>query len=204
MALPLAIKHPEPETIRRKIEVAKRLPVELPGRVMLSDRFEMPCMAISISNLEVEIVAPRQGKIGERIVCYIEHIQRIEAEIVEIAETSFVARISNGARGSRDKTAARIRWALEKDRLGENRRSERIEPVRKAIELKIGDLHHKGRLIDVSISGAAIATTERPRVDAFVTVGHTRARVVRHLPDGIAVEFVMPLPVGSFDENVVL
>lgn len=204
MALPLAIKHPEPESIRRKIEVAKRLPVELPGRVMLSDRFEMPCMAISISNLEVEIVSPRQGKIGERIVCYIEHIQRIEAEITEIAADSFVAKILNNARGARDKTAARVRWVLEKDRLGENRRSERLDPVRKAVELKIDDLHHKARLVDVSVTGAAIATNERPRVGSLLTVGHTRARVVRHLADGIAVEFVMPLPVGTFDENVVL
>ena len=45
-------------------------------------------------------------------------------------------------------------------------------------------------MVDVSQSGAAIATDHRPDIGATVTIGKTAARVVRHLEDGIALEFV--------------
>ena len=45
------------------------------------------------------------------------------------------------------------------------------------------------RLIDISQSGAAIATDQRPEIGAPITIGKTTGRVVRHLDDGIAIEF---------------
>lgn len=203
MALPLPIRHTEPTSIRRHVGITTRLPVELPGRVMFSDRVEMPCLAVSISNLEFEAVSPKAGAIGERVVCYFEDIQRVEGEITQISEGGFVARIVTPP-GSRDKTAARIRWALEKGTRKDNREAVRIEPVHKSVELKIGEDIVKSRLIDVSVNGAAVVTSQRPEVGSSVTVGHTRANVVRHTDLGIAVKFVVPLPIGSFDENVIL
>ena len=45
------------------------------------------------------------------------------------------------------------------------------------------------RVIDISQSGAAIATDQRPEIGAPITIGKTTGRVVRHLDDGIAIEF---------------
>ena len=45
------------------------------------------------------------------------------------------------------------------------------------------------RVIDLSASGAAIKTDQRPEIGALVTIGKTTGRVVRHLEDGFAVEF---------------
>ena len=45
------------------------------------------------------------------------------------------------------------------------------------------------RIIDLSQSGAGVATDERPPIGALVTLGKVQARVVRHLEDGFAVEF---------------
>jgi hypothetical protein len=44
-------------------------------------------------------------------------------------------------------------------------------------------------LIDISNSGAAVRTVERPEVGSLVTIGRVTGRVVRHLEDGFAVEF---------------
>ena len=45
------------------------------------------------------------------------------------------------------------------------------------------------RVIDLSQSGAAVATDQRPDIGALITIGKTTGRVVRHLEDGFAVEF---------------
>ena len=45
------------------------------------------------------------------------------------------------------------------------------------------------RIIDVSLSGAGIATDQRPPLGALVTLGKVQGRVVRHLEEGFAVEF---------------
>jgi hypothetical protein len=60
------------------------------------------------------------------------------------------------------------------------------------------------RLIDVSLSGAALSVDIRPPLGASVTVGRTAAKVVRHFQGGVAVEFMLPLSPDRFDEGVVL
>jgi hypothetical protein len=46
------------------------------------------------------------------------------------------------------------------------------------------------RVLDVSISGASIATPARPEIGTEVTLGKLRARVVRHHPQGFGVQFL--------------
>ena len=41
----------------------------------------------------------------------------------------------------------------------------------------------------MSISGAAVKIDVRPALGTEVTLGRMRARVVRHFPEGIAVQF---------------
>ena len=48
---------------------------------------------------------------------------------------------------------------------------------------------HVCRLIDVSLSGAAIATDANPAIGESIALGKMRARVVRQIEGGIAVEF---------------
>ena len=49
------------------------------------------------------------------------------------------------------------------------------------------------RVIDISESGAAIATECRPKIGAPVTIGKTFGRVVRHSEEGFAIEFTRVL-----------
>ena len=58
------------------------------------------------------------------------------------------------------------------------------------------------RLIDVSLSGAAVATDQRPPIGALVTLGKVQGRVVRHLDDGFAVEFLRMQHPDFLEESV--
>jgi hypothetical protein len=63
---------------------------------------------------------------------------------------------------------------------------------------------HPVKLIDISLSGAAVATEIQPALGTQVVVGQTSGLVVRHFMGGIAVEFFRPIPVEGFNENVTL
>ena len=46
------------------------------------------------------------------------------------------------------------------------------------------------RIIDLSLSGAAIAAENRPPLKSLVMLGKVQSRVVRNLEEGFALEFV--------------
>ena len=58
------------------------------------------------------------------------------------------------------------------------------------------------KLVDVSLSGAAVKCDVKPPIGTIVTLGRTRARVVRHFDGGVATEFTRPMAPEIFDENV--
>ena len=53
-----------------------------------------------------------------------------------------------------------------------------------------GGILYQGRIIDMSLSGAAIAAENRPPLKSLVLLGKIQARVVRNLEEGFALEFV--------------
>jgi hypothetical protein len=58
------------------------------------------------------------------------------------------------------------------------------------------------RIIDMSLSGAGVATDQRPPLGALVTLGKVQGRVVRHLEDGFAIEFTRMQHPDSVEDNV--
>jgi hypothetical protein len=63
---------------------------------------------------------------------------------------------------------------------------------------------HPVKIIDISLSGAALAAEVQPDLGSPVVIGQTTGKVVRHFMGGIAVEFARPIAVDGFDENVML
>jgi hypothetical protein len=57
-------------------------------------------------------------------------------------------------------------------------------------------------VLDISQSGAAIATDERPEIGTLITIGKTPGRVVRHLENGFAIEFTRIQHSDFVEENV--
>jgi PilZ domain len=181
-----------------------RVKVALLGRYMLTNRQEFPCQSIDMSPGGLAIVCPVKGAIGERVVVYLEHVGRVEGEVVRHIESGFAMTIAATPR-KRDKLAAQLTWLANRHALGlpEDRRHERIVPRNPRTTLRMDDgREYIVRLIDVSLSGAALSTEIKPPLDMPVTLGRTLARVVRHFDGGIAVEFRSLLRPDDADGSV--
>lgn len=184
----------------------QRVQVALLGRYMLADRQEFPCQTNDISPGGALLVAPVRGNLGERVVVYLEHLGRVEGEITRHVPNGFAFSISAAIR-KRDKIASQLTWLANRQSLGlpEDRRHERITPRLAVTTLRVETgREYEARLIDVSLSGAAVAMDVKPPIGAPVTLGSTNAKVVRHFQGGIAVEFRLSLSPDRFDENIVL
>jgi hypothetical protein len=169
----------------------QRVKVNLIGRYMLSDRREYPCQVADMSPGGMALMAPVRGKVSERVIAYVDHVGRLEGVIARLLENGFAMTIAATAR-KRDKLAAQLTWLANRHILGlpEDRRHGRIAPRNPAGRLILANgVNLACRVIDISQSGTAIATDRRPELGSPITVGKTSGRVVRHLEDGIAIEF---------------
>jgi hypothetical protein len=152
------------------------------------------------------IDAPVRGDIGERVVIYLDQLGRVEGRIARHTERGFAIQMTMPL-SKREKIANQLTWLLNRDALGgaENRSHERIIPLRLRSILRIdGDHEHIVQLIDVSISGAAVATTAKPALGTKLKLGQTDSEVVRHFEGGLAVRFDKLIPIERFDENIKL
>ena len=170
----------------------QRVKVSVLGRYMLADRREFPCQALEMSPGDALVVAPVAGGVGERVVAYLDHLGRIEGAITSQIEGGFHMEVIASSR-KRDKMAAQLTWLANKDilNLPEDRRHERVVPDNRHSTVVLDDgRRYNCKIIDISLSGAAIELAVRPAMGTPVTLGRMRARVIRHFPDGVAVEFV--------------
>jgi hypothetical protein len=58
------------------------------------------------------------------------------------------------------------------------------------------------RIIDMSLSGAAIAAENRPPMRSLVLLGKIQSRVVRNLEEGFALEFVHEQLAETLEDSV--
>lgn len=199
------------EQVRPRLRIADkrrhaRVNVALLGRFMLPDRQEYPCQTVNISPGGVLVTAPVQGRVGDRVVAYLEHLGRLEGEIARHVERGFAFTIAATPR-KRDKLASQLTWLANRHALGlpEDRRHERIVPRNPVVEMRLDNGRTSMvRLIDVSLSGAGVAIEAKPPLGASIALGRTPCKVVRHFQGGIAVEFLLPLSPDRFDESIVL
>jgi hypothetical protein len=170
----------------------QRVKVSVLGRYMLADRREFPCQVLEMSPGDAMVVAPVAGMVGEKVIAYLDHLGRIEGAITELIEGGFTLQIAASSR-KRDKMAAQLTWLANKDILDlpEDRRHERVVPdIRHSTVVLDDGRRYNCKIIDISLSGAAIELAVRPAMGTPVTLGRMRARVIRHFQDGVAVEFV--------------
>jgi hypothetical protein len=195
---PIILPHKEE---RRRFQ---RVKVNLLGRYMLADRREFPCQVINMSPGGMALLAPMLGQVGERVIAYVDHVGRLEGTISRLIENGFAMTIAATTR-KRDKLAAQLTWLANRHilNLPEDRRHGRVTPRNPAARLILPNgVNLACRVIDISQSGAAIATDQRPEIGAPITIGKTTGRVVRHLEDGIAVEFTRLQHPDFLEENV--
>jgi hypothetical protein len=182
----------------------QRVRVNLLGRYMLADRREFPCQVVNMSPGGMALIAPITGAPGERIIAYVDHLGRLEGHVARTFDNGFAMTISATAR-KRDKLAAQLTWLSNRHILGlpEDRRHGRLVPRNPIGRLIMPNgVNLACRIIDVSQSGAGIASDQRPQIGVLVTLGKVQGRVVRHLEDGFAIEFTRLQHPDFLEENV--
>jgi PilZ domain len=182
----------------------QRVRVNLLGRYMLEDRREFPCQVVNMSPGGMALIAPEIGREDERVVAYIDHVGRLEGKIARMFQNGFGMTISATSR-KRDKLAAQLTWLANRHilNLPEDRRHGRIVPRNPMARLVMPNgLNLTCRIVDMSASGAAIASNQSPDVGVLLMLGKVQARVVRHIEGGFAVEFTRLQHPDFLEENV--
>jgi c-di-GMP-binding flagellar brake protein YcgR len=196
----VARSHAKPMERRRH----QRVDVQVMGRYMLESRREYPCQTVNISPGGLAILAPVMGNIGERVVIYLDQLGRVEGTVVRQFQNGFAIVFSATVR-KRDKLASQLTWLANRKLLGlpEDRRHDRLQPriPRTVITLDNGQ-QVVARLVDISTSGAGIATDLKLAMDQRIVVGKLPAKVVRIFEGGVAVEFGRVLTGPEIDSDV--
>lgn len=150
------------------------------------------------------MLAPGIGNVGDRVIAYLDHIGRVEGKITRIIDNGFAMNVGATPR-KRDKLAAQLTWLANRDilNLPEDRRHDRLIPRNPIAILTMEDGQRMTcRIIDMSLSGAAIAAEYHPPVKSLVSLGRVQARVVRHLDEGFALEFLHEQLAETLEDSV--
>ncbi|HJE25173.1 MAG TPA: PilZ domain-containing protein [Methylorubrum populi] len=184
----------------------QRVRTTLLGRYMLADRREYPCQTVDMSPGGVRLTCAVVGEIGERVILYLDQIGRLEGVIARHPPGGFAMRI-NATPRKREKIASQLMWIANRESLGlpEGRSQERLVPTQPRVALRLDSGQSiPARIIDISMSGVAVATPSQVPIGAHVVVGSTPGRVVRYFEGGIGVQFLLPISPDLFHEGITL
>jgi hypothetical protein len=200
-----------PQTFRQRSLIRQhdrrrnqRVNVHLLGRFMLEDRREYPCQTQNMSPGSVALTTPIVGRVGERVVAYIDNIGRVEGKIVRVYDGGFAMTVVATLR-KKDKLAAKLTWLANRHELNlpEDRRHDRVSPNITSVTVSLPDgREFKARVRDLSLSGAALSFDARPPIGSPLMAGRLRATVVRHSDEGVAIEFVTLQTQSSLEEGL--
>ncbi len=180
---------PRPVADRRR---HKRVNVTLLGRFMRANKQEYPCKLVDISVGGAAMMSPVAVDDDERIVAYFDHIGGIEGTVARSFDGGFAMRLSVTAH-KREKLAAQLTWLINRNArlVDDDRQHKRSLPVNERSSLQLDEgIVAPCRVLDISISGASLETQARPEIGREVMLGKLRARVTRHHPGGIGVQFL--------------
>lgn len=183
-----------------------RIIVSVPGRYWIPDRGSksdrFACRAINISVQAIAFAAPVRGAVGDWVKSEVEHFGRLEGPIQRLLDDrGFVMRIE-ATDGERRRLARSIDWfELHKNHeVGDRRTQARFVPDNPRSTLMFAD----GTLLecfilDLSVSGAAIAASTVPAMGTVLALGKLVGRVVRQFVGGFAIKFIEPQDRGTVE-----
>lgn len=175
-----------------------RLTLESPlkGRFMRTDGSEYSCRLwrISANNADFTIAdGEKTLQLNDHIIAYIENLGRLEGTIINIQRDDFSLQLQHSDH-QRNKLITKINWLSHNadQQQAEQRRHIRYTPARSEAALTLSDgTEHTCKILDLSLSGAAVETGLRPPLRSIVTLGNSQAKVLRHFDEGIGIEFLV-------------
>ena len=178
-----------PKLDRRNFQ---RVKVNTLGRYMLANKQEFPCQVRDMSPGNLALSGPVSGEIDETVIVYIDHIGRVEGKIMRIFDGGFAMTV-NATKHKREKLAAQLTWLTNRHELNlpEDRRHDREAPNNHSTTkvTLINGQELNAKVLDMSLSGAALSLDVKVEIGALIMVGKIRSRVVRVFEEGVGVEF---------------
>jgi hypothetical protein len=170
------------------------------------NRREFSCRIVDISPSAMTLWVPVNGTIGERVLVHCDEFGKLEGSIIRTLDRGFVMKMV-ASDDERAKFSAKIDW-YEKNKnheLPDSREHKRIRPKdpRSIVVLADGS-QLQCFVIDMSVSGAAVSADIRPEIGMPLAIGKVVGRVVRHLPDGFAVQFVQIQELDTLEQRLIL
>jgi hypothetical protein len=144
----------------------------------------------------IALVADAEVPLGAHLIVYLDDFGRFEGPVVRSFDGGFAIETAlSGPR--RERVAERLNAYANgnaKADAASGRAFPRYAPQEAGIEesslLTLADGSTAPcRIVDMSLGGANVATELRAPVGTLVSIGRMKGRVVRHTPEGIAIEF---------------
>lgn len=166
---------------------------------MCADGSEYPCelWRVSANNADINLVTDDSDgaviNLGDHIIAYIDDLGRIEGTIINSLRDGFALQLQHTSH-QQSKLIKKISWLSKNinNQQSDQRRHARRAPARTEALLFLEDgTQHECKILDLSLSGAAVVTALRPPLLTIVTLGNTQAKVMRHFDDGIGIEFLV-------------
>lgn len=172
-----------------------------PGRLLLPGGAERRCGVTAIDPDNALFLIGDPLPAGTPVVAYIEEIGRVDGTTGEPGPGGQWVNFTF-AENRQPRFVRHLRWLIRKERglAAAERRHTRYEPRRKAARFTLpGGREQACEVIDISLSGAGVRSRIQPSIGLPVMLGRTKGRVVRHIEDGFAIEFLTPLERSDLD-----
>lgn len=184
------------ESSERDRRVWRREKITLPAKLFVpSTEIEIDCIVTDLSpggaGIDATIIPP----VGTKIVLYVERFDRFSGSIARISKDRAGIKF-DCSEYKQARTAEKIYCYLIGEPLPKtSTRSARRAALPTARELRRDNGETAGfDVIEISLTGAALRTRSRPVIGEIITFGTVKARVVRYIEEGFAVEFSRQSP----------
>jgi len=171
---------------RRKYE---RIKLFLPGQLFnpLNEQ-SAQCKVLNLSAGGAAVQCDTDFPAGLSLILYIENFGRFEGTTIvhKSGQLALEFVIGEGKRG-------RLKEMIKTFAAGglpNMRKSERIPALVSGSFTRENGDQITCEVLDISLDGVSLRTRARPPVGEIVNLGRTRGRVVRHMIEGIAVQYV--------------
>jgi len=183
-----------------------RVNCTLEGRVLIGQNQEESCQIINVSANGIAVSCLIRPTPCTRVIFHFDLLGRFEGSVVRELYSGFAASIV-ATRQKQDQLRARINWLVHNPDFvaALKRRHFRLTPTNTWVTVSADDgSEGKAELLTISLSGAGVKSELKPPIETIVTLGSTRARVVRHFPGGFAAEFLRLIPLEKLDDSIQL
>ncbi len=170
----------------------RTIELDLDGRYMRSTKQEYPARLKTASVAQLVFTTPEPLTNGERIIAHFEHLGGLVGKVSGKIDGG-VELCLNITTRKREKLSAQLTWLLNRPLYSglDGRKHERFSFENRSVLLHYGnDQCVECTLLDISLSGASLASSVRPGIGSKVIVGKQDAIVRRHHDRGVGVQFL--------------